>query len=83
MSKAWQLQEAKAKLSQLIDNANKIGPQAITCRGQLCAVVMSNDDYNKLKGCKPNLVDFLRHSPLMGCELTITRDKSTLRKVSL
>lgn len=83
MSKAWQLQEAKAKLSQVIDNANKNGPQSITCRGQLCAVVLSNEDYHRLKGSQPNLVEFLRRSPLMDCELTITRDKSTLRKISL
>jgi len=41
----WQLQEAKAKLSEVIDTAKKRGPQIITQRGVKTAVVMPFDEW--------------------------------------
>ena len=39
--KKWQLQEAKNRLSQLVDHAQHEGPQTITLRGKPTAVVIS------------------------------------------
>ena len=36
----WQLQEAKARLSEVIKKAAKEGPQKITVRGERMAVVI-------------------------------------------
>ena len=45
----WQLQEAKAKLSEVIETAEKKGPQMITRRGVETAVVVSMEEWKQLK----------------------------------
>jgi prevent-host-death family protein len=40
-AKQWQMQEAKAKLSELIQKACKEGPQEISVRGKVKAVLTS------------------------------------------
>jgi antitoxin Phd len=79
----WQVQEAKAKFSELLRSASKDGPQAISIRGRTTAVVLSEDDYKRLKGRKSPLVQFLSESPLAGVELQIVRDASLPREVEL
>ena len=79
----WQVQEAKARFSELMRDAAKDGPQTITIRGRRAAVVLSADDYDRLKRPKPSLVEFLRASPLAGVELDIERDRSPPRDVTL
>ena len=44
----WQLQEAKAKLSAVIDRAIASGPQRITRHGRPAAVLVSEDDFVRL-----------------------------------
>ena len=34
MNTSWKLQDAKAKFSQVVENALKVGPQYVTRRGQ-------------------------------------------------
>jgi antitoxin Phd len=80
---AWQIQEAKAKFSELIRTAQTQGPQTITNHGQEEAVVLSKKDYDRLKGPQENLVDFMRRSPLYGIDLKIERNKSVSREVKL
>ncbi len=79
----WQVQEAKARFSELLRSASKDGPQAISIRGRTTAVVLSEDDYKRLKGQKPSLVKFLSESPLAGVELQIKRDDSLPREIEL
>ncbi|MEM8610644.1 MAG: type II toxin-antitoxin system Phd/YefM family antitoxin [Cyanobacteria bacterium P01_H01_bin.105] len=45
----WQLVEAKSKLSEVLNRAHLEGPQVITKRGVPDAVVISVEDYAKLK----------------------------------
>jgi antitoxin Phd len=45
----WQLQEAKAKLSEVIDTARKHGPQIITQRGVETAVIVPIDEWKREK----------------------------------
>ncbi|HHF7344533.1 TPA: type II toxin-antitoxin system Phd/YefM family antitoxin [Legionella feeleii] len=80
---SWQLQQAKAHLSDLVKEASAGKPQEITLRGKPTVVVLSMELYKKLIKPKPNLVDFLRQSPLMDVNLEITRDKSGMRDVDL
>ena len=82
MSK-WQVQQAKARFSDLLRQAATSGPQEITVRGRPAAVVVSIDDYEQLKGRKPSLVQFLRASPLAGVDLDIESDRSPLRPFTL
>ncbi len=79
----WQLQEAKARLSELVKRACAEGPQEITLRGEPAAVVLSLKAYEKLKAKKPSLAAFLKASPLNGVELNLERDKSLTRDTLL
>jgi len=74
----WQLQDAKARLSELLRGVTD-GPQEITLHGKSAAVVLSKADYDRLRRKEPSLVRFLRRSPLAGVELDIERDKSPAR----
>lgn len=78
----WQLQEAKAKLTQLIKEAN-VEPQIISRHGVNETVVISMEKYKELIGEKEDLVSFFRNSPLYGIDLELKRDPSTIRKVDL
>jgi antitoxin Phd len=79
----WQLQEAKARLSELLKSAQQKGPQQITVHGKPAAVVLSCTDYDRLTMEKPSFLEFMKHSPLKGIKLPVKRDKSTTRDVAL
>ena len=79
----WQVQEAKARFSDLLRDAASSGPQEITVRGRATAVVLSTEDFERLRRKKQSLVKFLRASPLAGVDLEIVRDKSAPRDVTL
>lgn len=82
--RAWQIQEAKAHLSELVRESERTGPQSITWHGRDVAVVLSRADYARLTGAGQSLVDFMRASPLHGLdEIDLTRDTSTDRAVPL
>ena len=66
MENEWQLQEAKNKLSEVINLALSAGPQLITRRGEKTAVLLSYDDYEKLCKAQGKLSEFFRESPLSG-----------------
>jgi len=81
---AWQLQDAKNKLSELIDRAQTEGPQVITRHGVAVAVVMPYTDYQKLTTPRQWLGDFLLASPLRKSGPVIDRDRRTgLRTIDL
>lgn|GEM_PF-239104 len=44
----WQLNDAKAKLGEVIDHAAKNGPQIVTRRGVETAVILSIDQWKHL-----------------------------------
>jgi antitoxin Phd len=79
MIQTWQLQEAKNKLSRVIDDAINSGPQIITRRGVEVAVVLSYEEYKRMIGAKQSLSEFLRKSPLAEVDLDLVRDKSKAR----
>ena len=79
----WQLQEAKAKLSELIKQVMHSGPQGISLRGILEAVIISRKDYERFTGQKTSFVKLMRSSPLKGLNINTQRNKSQSRDVSL
>jgi prevent-host-death family protein len=79
----WQLQDAKARLSEVVKKAAQEGPQHITLHGEPAAVVLSEADYQHLKKRPKRFIAFILDSPLKGVELDLTRDRSRSRKVSL
>ncbi|MBI5093707.1 MAG: type II toxin-antitoxin system Phd/YefM family antitoxin [Candidatus Hydrogenedentes bacterium] len=81
MAKSWQLQEAKNKLSELVECAMANGPQRITKHGKDAVVVLSVKEYNRLNRQKESLVDFFRRSPLR--DIPLERAKDLPREVGL
>lgn len=80
MIHSWQLQDAKNRLSQLIDDAIHLGPQVITRRGNEVAIVISYAEYQRLSASQKKLSTFFRESPLVDAELEFSRDKSVARE---
>lgn len=80
---AWQLQEAKARLSEVIRKAVDEGPQSITLRGEPAAVVISSEEYKRLRQPRESFVAFMRRSPLYGIELNLEREQSPTRKADI
>jgi prevent-host-death family protein len=78
----WQLQEAKAKLTQLIKEA-KLEPQIISRHGVNETVVISMEKYKELVGQTEDVVSFFRRSPLNGIDLDFKRDPSAGRNIDL
>ncbi|MFZ0887129.1 MAG: type II toxin-antitoxin system Phd/YefM family antitoxin [Candidatus Binataceae bacterium] len=74
--RTWQLQQAKNRLSEVVDRARREGPQTITLRGRAAAVVLSAEDYRRVSRPKVSLLDFLLNSPLRGSRLRADRLKS-------
>lgn len=68
----WNLQDAKARLSELVDRAQAGTPQIILRRGRPAAAVVSINDYEALRPRK-SLISFLLESPLRGSGLEIIR----------
>lgn len=81
---AWQMQEAKARLSEVVKRAESEGPQDITLHGRSVAVVLSRATFERLSGNEHSLVEFIRKSPLYGLEeIEFERDRSPTREVAL
>lgn len=76
--RAWQLQGAKARLSEVVTETNLHGPQEITLHGKSAVIVISKGQYNKLLNPKPGFIDFIKSSPLMGSGIKLQRDASLL-----
>ena len=78
----WQMQEAKARLSEVVKCAESEGPQNITLHGQSVAVVVSRAMFERLTGNDQSLLDFMRRSPLYGADdIALDRDISLTREV--
>jgi prevent-host-death family protein len=81
----WPLQDAKARFSELVRTAKREGPQAVTVHGKEEVVVVSADEFRRLKG-QPSgqaLVDLLRHSPLRDLDLERRKVPARARSVEL
>lgn len=62
----WKLEDAKARFSQLVRAARSEGPQHVTVYGKHAVVVLSAEDYARLKPVaeQPSLHALLARSPL-------------------
>jgi prevent-host-death family protein len=76
---SWQIQEAKAKFSELVKMAMQ-SPQFVTARGKPAVVIMSQKEYEKLVKPKVSFLELMRGSPLNGVDFEFERDRSLPRK---
>ena len=74
----WQIQEAKARFSELIQKAIDDGPQTITRRGKDVAMVLSAEEFELMKKRQVDFKELLAAAPLEGVDLE--RDKSMPRE---
>ena len=82
--RTWQMQAAKARLSDLVQRARQEGPQEITVHGRPVAVVLSREMFDRLNGGNLSLVEFMQRSPLYGLEdIEFERDRSPGRGFEL
>lgn len=80
----WALQDAKARLSEVVRLAMEHEPQEITLRGEPAVVVISREDYGRLIQPRESMVEFMRRSPLYGADdIEFPRDQSLTREVEL
>lgn len=77
----WQMQEAKARMSELVKRA-QAQPQDITLHGKSVAVVISRETFDRLSHTQDSLVDFMQRSPLRGADdVVFERDQSPTREI--
>lgn len=79
----WQLQDAKNRLSEVVDQAIGGEPQIITRRGTDTAVVLSFAEWSKLSRRRGRLIDVLRRAPRVPGGLDVARSTDTGRDVDL
>lgn len=79
----WQVQEAKSRFSELIEDAASKGPQTITRHGKKRAVVLSIEEYESLRKSKSeDFVAFLLNGPRFD-DFEIERSTDTGREIDL
>ena len=80
---AWQVQEAKAMLSEVI-KAAAAKPQTITIRGKETAVILSVEEYRRLVRPRQTLFEFVQNSPLRDIALELPqRLPEKMREINL
>jgi prevent-host-death family protein len=78
----WQVQVAKTRFSEVIEEAHGKGPQIITRHGAERAVVLSIEDYRALTAHKPDLKAYLLGGPKVD-SFEIEPDRDTGREIEL
>ena len=79
---AWQLQEAKAHLSEVVDRAANEGPQVITRHGKKEAVVVAFETYSRLVAREVPLIDVLLSAP-RGTGVVIENSRDLGRDIDI
>ncbi|MCZ6635994.1 MAG: type II toxin-antitoxin system Phd/YefM family antitoxin [bacterium] len=83
MKSIWALQDAKNRLSEVVEHALKEGPQTITRRGKETVVIVSIEDFQKLTATRGSLLSFFQKSPLSSANLDLTRPDDYGREIAL
>lgn len=76
----WKLADAKNRFSELVTKALTDGPQRVSRRDQ-AVIVLSEADYERLRGERPTLKDYLLNGPDLH-DLNLERDPSPMREVT-
>ena len=81
----WRLQDAKAKLSEVVRQARQRGPQRVTLHGRDAVVVVRAEEYDRMQ--RPvsgrDIVAALAASPMADVNFERLSVKSPVRDVSL
>jgi len=85
LTNRWLLQNAKARFSELVRRARSEGPQHVTVRGREEVVIISAEEFRRLKGDRTgaDLVAALRASPHGDVDIEPQRAPMPVRGVVL
>ncbi len=83
MTTQWQLQEAKNRFSEVVEEALAHGPQTVTRHGREVVVIVSAEEYRRLKQPKGSLLKCLQVPAEYTVELDISRSRELPRAVDL
>ncbi|HEX4497875.1 MAG TPA: type II toxin-antitoxin system Phd/YefM family antitoxin [Thermoanaerobaculia bacterium] len=83
IAKAWTLADAKAHLSEVVENALKTGPQIITRHGRKAVVVVAAEEWERKTQRQGTLADFFAASPLRDSGLDLERPHDGPRDIDL
>ncbi len=81
----WLLQDAKARFSELVRRVHSDGPQHVTVHGRDEVVIISADEFHRLKGDLTGelLIAAMQASPHRDIEIEPRRTEMPVREVSL
>ncbi|MCW6509527.1 type II toxin-antitoxin system Phd/YefM family antitoxin [Lichenifustis flavocetrariae] len=81
----WLLQDAKARFSELVRRVRSEGPQHVTVHGRDEVVVISSEEFRRLKGDETGeaLIAAMQASPLHDTELDMPYEPMPVRGVTL
>jgi prevent-host-death family protein len=67
----WRLRDAKARLSEVVRQAQRFGPQRVTLRGRDAVVIVRADEFDRLQ------------RPVSGRDIVTALSASPLEKVTM
>ncbi len=81
----WLLQDAKARFSELVRRVRSEGPQHVTVHGRDEVVVVSAEEFCRLKGDQTGeaLIAAMQASPYRDIDIEPSRDRMPVRGVDL
>ena len=81
----WLLQDAKARFSELVRRVRSEGPQHVTVHGRDEVVVVSAEEFRRLKGERSGdaLIAAMQASPYRDIDIEPKRDRMPVRGVDL
>jgi prevent-host-death family protein len=80
---SWPVQDAKAKFSELLEASITQGPQLVTKRGAEAAVLVSVDEWRRLKAAaRPTLKDLLLSADARGDVVVPPRGRARRRPIA-
>jgi prevent-host-death family protein len=79
--RTWQLKDARANFSTLVDKAISDGPQIVTRNGKKAVVVVSMEEWMRREPRRSDLVDFFANSPLREEDIEIDRQRDYPREI--
>jgi prevent-host-death family protein len=84
MPRSWQFQEAGSRFSALVEEARSGEPQVVTLGGGSAVIVISYEDYERLRAGAPSAWDIFKTAPRLDEQgLPIERDTTTIRPIDL
>jgi antitoxin Phd len=82
---SWKLQDAKARFSEVVRLASEAGPQHVTVNGKEKAVILSAQDYWRLRG-EPTgaaLVGLFAEVDFAGFDFEHPKTRGPIRDIAL